>query len=233
MRRGEQAVDQLLVGQRVRVGDEGVDLLRRRRQADQVEREPADQGAAVGLRRRRQAFRLEPGQDERVDRVADPARVGAGQCPAQPAGGAAAATTSPGARRAAHRRRHRARRRRRRSMRGAGPPPRRSAARRGRHPLRRVGAGQALDERAVRTPPGTITGPESPPRSGQPSIQPEPAALLVGAVTRGTRTRKDRLDVPATRARGRGGWRSPDGSAAKARGSEQQKEEARHLVNDW
>ena len=43
-RRGQQPVHQLLVGVRRAVGDEGLDLFRRRRQAVQVEGEPADQG---------------------------------------------------------------------------------------------------------------------------------------------------------------------------------------------
>ena len=42
----EQAVDQALVGVRVGVVLEGADLFGRRRQADQVEREPTDQGRA-------------------------------------------------------------------------------------------------------------------------------------------------------------------------------------------
>ena len=71
--RGEQAVDQLLVGAGRRVGDEPLDLLRLGRQADQVEGEPADQRAPVGLGRRVRAPRLEPGQDEPVDVVPRPA----------------------------------------------------------------------------------------------------------------------------------------------------------------
>ena len=70
MGRGEQAVDQPLVGVGVRVGDERLDLLGRRRQAEQVEGEPADQRAAVGLGRRI-AGRPPPSlrQDESVDRL--------------------------------------------------------------------------------------------------------------------------------------------------------------------
>ena len=53
---------------RVRVGDERLDLLGRRRQAEQVEGEAADQRAAVGLGRRRQVARRQPRQDEGIDR---------------------------------------------------------------------------------------------------------------------------------------------------------------------
>ena len=44
--------------------EERVDLLRRRRQAGQVERDAADQRRPVGLRRRRQPLLLQPGEDE-------------------------------------------------------------------------------------------------------------------------------------------------------------------------
>ena len=52
VRRGEQPVDQPLVGVGPGVGEEGLDLGGRRRQAEQVEAEPADQRRAVGLGRR-------------------------------------------------------------------------------------------------------------------------------------------------------------------------------------
>ena len=52
VRRGEHAVHQLLVGVGRRVGEERVDLRERRRQAAQVERQPADQRRLVGLGRR-------------------------------------------------------------------------------------------------------------------------------------------------------------------------------------
>ena len=71
--RGEQAVDQRLVGVGRRVGDERLDLLGRRRQAGQVV------GDAGGSARAFEAggfgpqpLRLEPGEDEGVDRVARP-----------------------------------------------------------------------------------------------------------------------------------------------------------------
>ena len=52
LRRRQQPIDHLLVGVRRLVLDEGVDLLRRRRQADQVEGHAAQQSALVGGRRR-------------------------------------------------------------------------------------------------------------------------------------------------------------------------------------
>ena len=52
----EQPIDQLLVGVGRRIVDEGIDLLRRRRQPGQVEGDPADERGPVGLRRRRQSF---------------------------------------------------------------------------------------------------------------------------------------------------------------------------------
>ena len=50
--RCQQPIDQPLVGVRAVVGDKRVDLLERRRQADQIERQPADQAMAIGLRLR-------------------------------------------------------------------------------------------------------------------------------------------------------------------------------------
>jgi hypothetical protein len=73
--RGEQAVDQPLVGPGSVVADERLGLLGRRRQAEQVERGAPDKRAAVGLGGRAEAVGLEPGQDEGVDRVADPRAV--------------------------------------------------------------------------------------------------------------------------------------------------------------
>ena len=49
MRRGQQPVDQLLVGQRIVVAHERVDLLRFRRKSQQIEGEPADERAPIGL----------------------------------------------------------------------------------------------------------------------------------------------------------------------------------------
>ena len=57
--RGQQAVDEVFVGGGRRVGDEGRDLFRRGRQADEVEREPPDEGRAVGLWRRAEVLGFE------------------------------------------------------------------------------------------------------------------------------------------------------------------------------
>jgi len=65
----EKSFDLLLVGVRRRVLLEGVDLLRRRRQAVEVEREAAQERAAVRFGRRREPFDLEAGVDEAVDLV--------------------------------------------------------------------------------------------------------------------------------------------------------------------
>ena len=66
---GEQAVDEFLVGQRVRVGDEGVDLGRRRRQARDIEGDAANQGRPLGGRRRGESRLAQACGDEAVDRV--------------------------------------------------------------------------------------------------------------------------------------------------------------------
>ena len=67
-RRPQQPVHQLLVGLRRRVRQEGIDLGRRRRQAGQVEAQPAGEGAPVGLGRRLQALALQARPDEVIDR---------------------------------------------------------------------------------------------------------------------------------------------------------------------
>ncbi len=54
---------------------ERANLFGRWRQTDQIKREPADQGWPVGIGRWGNRLRLELAQDERVDRVAYPARV--------------------------------------------------------------------------------------------------------------------------------------------------------------
>ena len=75
VRRGEQAVDDLLVGIRARVGQERVHLRQRRRKADEVEAHAADQGFATGLGRGAEPFTFQPREHEAVDRVPDPGRV--------------------------------------------------------------------------------------------------------------------------------------------------------------
>ena len=66
-RRREQAIDGRLVAGVARVGGELVELLGRRRQADEVVVQPAQQRARRRLGRRRQAGRFQPGEDEAVD----------------------------------------------------------------------------------------------------------------------------------------------------------------------
>ena len=70
-----QPIDQLLVGIRRLVVDERFDQRRLRRQARQIETEPAGERPAVGFRRGRQAGRFQLGQNERIDRVLHPGRV--------------------------------------------------------------------------------------------------------------------------------------------------------------
>ena len=60
--RGQQPIDQLLVGVRSGRRQEGVDLLRRRRQAVQVEGQATDQGPAIGLGAGAEPFVLQPGR---------------------------------------------------------------------------------------------------------------------------------------------------------------------------
>ena len=78
MRRSQVAVDEVAVGVGRRVADEPGDLGRRRRQPPQVEREPADQRAAIHRRRRLEPLRLQPGEDETVLRAPRPRLVGDG-----------------------------------------------------------------------------------------------------------------------------------------------------------
>jgi hypothetical protein len=79
MRRGEQAIDDALVGVRGGVGEEGVALLERRGKADEVERDAAEQRFPRGFGRWRQPLGLEPGEHEAVDGRADPALVADGR----------------------------------------------------------------------------------------------------------------------------------------------------------
>ncbi len=72
---GEQAVDQARRGIRGRVPDEGVDLLRRRRQAGQVERYPPNEGSPRGCGGRCQLMPVQFREDECVDALPRPFRV--------------------------------------------------------------------------------------------------------------------------------------------------------------
>ena len=71
-RRGEQPVHQLREAVGPRVGQIGLDLGGRRRQPRQVERHPAEERERIGVGRRCEPFRLEPGEHEAVDPVRGP-----------------------------------------------------------------------------------------------------------------------------------------------------------------
>ena len=73
--RGQQAVHQALVGVRRRIVHERVRLLRGGRDANQVQANPPHQRVAIRRGRGLEAFLLQPGQHESVDRVAHPATV--------------------------------------------------------------------------------------------------------------------------------------------------------------
>ena len=75
MGRGEETFHQSLVGVGARVAHERLHVLRGGRQAREVERQPADQGHRVRLRRRGEAAGLELRQDEAVHRPPGPRRV--------------------------------------------------------------------------------------------------------------------------------------------------------------
>ena len=73
MRAGQEPVDEFLIGIGSGVGDEGVNLLGRRRDADQIGREAADEGRPVGFWGGFHARPLKTGKNEDIDPVADPA----------------------------------------------------------------------------------------------------------------------------------------------------------------
>ena len=75
-RAGKKLIDQLLVGIRRFVGDERIDLLRRRRHAPEVEVEPSDQDAAGRLAVWLEFVVRELLEDEPIDVGPRPARVG-------------------------------------------------------------------------------------------------------------------------------------------------------------
>ena len=68
--RGEHPLDEVFVGGRVSVGDEGIDLFRCRREAEEIEGEAADECPSVGHGRGPHPFGSERGPHEGVDRVA-------------------------------------------------------------------------------------------------------------------------------------------------------------------
>ena len=68
----KDAVQQPLVCVGALVGEKGIDLFNRRRKAEQVETQPADQGHAIRFRRRCDPFFFQTGEDKSIDFVADP-----------------------------------------------------------------------------------------------------------------------------------------------------------------
>ena len=72
MRVRQQARDEPVVGIGRRIVDERGDFLGRRQQPGEVERNAADQRRAIGLRRVRDPFALQPREDELVDRIVRP-----------------------------------------------------------------------------------------------------------------------------------------------------------------
>ena len=71
-RAGEQALDHLLVGIRGRVGQERVQLIRCRRQTDQVEIHPPQERGPVGGRRGGEPLLFVDDGNEGVDGIAHP-----------------------------------------------------------------------------------------------------------------------------------------------------------------
>ncbi len=69
---GELGVNKTLVGVGTGVGDEGIDLCRGRRQADQIESDAAGESAAIRLRLGLELGGLETGKDETIDGRAGP-----------------------------------------------------------------------------------------------------------------------------------------------------------------
>ena len=118
-RAGQQAIDDLLVGVGDCVGQEGMKLVGRGRQAGQIEVQPAQEHRPARLGPRRQAARRVLGGDEGIDRVSDPA---AGTGRPGPAGDRPARTDSTDIRSATARAR--------RWPRGPWPARRRPAGRR-------------------------------------------------------------------------------------------------------
>ena len=69
-RRGEEPVDEPLMGVGSGVSAERRHLLRRRREAVEIDRHPADEGPSVGLRHRHEPCLRQPLVEESIDRVA-------------------------------------------------------------------------------------------------------------------------------------------------------------------
>ena len=67
VRRGEQPFDDSFVSAGLAISNEIFDFLDCRRQADQIETEPAYQGRAICLRRGFEIFPFEPRQDKIIN----------------------------------------------------------------------------------------------------------------------------------------------------------------------
>ena len=74
-RRREQTIDDFFISVRRNVVDKRFDFFRRRRQADQVEAEPTNQGPAIGLDRGLDPCFFELRQEEAIDVVERPTFV--------------------------------------------------------------------------------------------------------------------------------------------------------------
>jgi hypothetical protein len=74
-RRRQQSVDQLLISIRSRIVDELLHFLRRGRQPVQIEIGAPNQRAPAGGGDRVQSFVFQLGEDERINRITDPARI--------------------------------------------------------------------------------------------------------------------------------------------------------------
>ena len=72
VRRGQQPIDESLVSVRRRVVHEGVDLGNRRRQANEVQRQSADQRLATRFGARDESLGFQSGQNEAINRIPDP-----------------------------------------------------------------------------------------------------------------------------------------------------------------
>ena len=75
LRRSEQAINDLLVGQVSNLSDKVVDLFRRRRQTGEVKRQSPKQSQAIGVADRFQLHAFELGEDKAVDIVARPGGI--------------------------------------------------------------------------------------------------------------------------------------------------------------
>ena len=78
-RRSEEPLDDRIEGARRRIGDEGLDLRRRRRQTGEIERRPADERAPIGAGKGHDRCLLLAGADEAVDRRLAPGFIGHGR----------------------------------------------------------------------------------------------------------------------------------------------------------